>query len=156
MYSEFDQSITEKIHEYIRHKEYVYENNGFKGKISREEAFLMREKEKSIKNRVTYSDFCKIILDFALNGQEEYLKTFVAVFKTVDADENGVLDEKEFRKLVSKLNIGLTGGDCDRFLQILDPFDNQQITFSDIVGLFSTELFPGENFTIMQNLSELE
>ena len=127
-----------------------------KGKITREEALILREKEKSLKNRINYAEFVDCLLDFQLKGHEEYLKKFVKLFKKIDSNSDGVINEIEFKRLISGLRIGSNNEYCNRLLQIIDPFDNQKITFSECVTLFSSELVPGENIPIMKKLSEIE
>jgi len=51
---------------------------------------LMNEKEKPV---IEYFIFQKIILDFQLKSHEKFLKNFVAYFRLVDKDLNGIIDE---------------------------------------------------------------
>lgn len=124
-----------------------------KGKVSREEAIIQREKERGLRNRILYSEFVNFLLDFQLHGHQKFLSNFVKVFKKVDMDSDGILNEKEFTKLLATVNLGFNESDCNRLLQLIDPFDNQNITFSECVALFSTELVPVENVPIMQKIS---
>jgi Ca2+-binding EF-hand superfamily protein len=49
-----------------------------------------------------------VILDFQMKSHERYLKKFIMHFKQVDHDSNGILDESEFRQLLSNVNIGVS------------------------------------------------
>ena len=51
------------------------------------------------------------------------------------------------------MDLGFSEDDINRLLQIIDPYDNQQITFSEGVALFSTELIPVEGVAVMKKLS---
>lgn len=124
-----------------------------KNRVSREEAILMREKEKTLKHRVSFVEFVNTLLNFQLRGHIKYLSKFVQSFKKVDQNLDGVVNEDQFRALVEGFTFGFKEEDCYRLLQIIDPFDNQQITFSECVYLFSTELVPGQNHSVMDRLS---
>ena len=43
------------------------------------------------------------MLDFQLREHEKFLGYFIAQFKRVDSDRDGVLDESQFRELMSIL-----------------------------------------------------
>lgn len=64
------------------------------------------------------------------------------MFKSVDSDNNGTLSEPEFSELVRKMQICDSDGEINYFLQIVDPYNNQQIIFSEIVHLFSAHMVP--------------
>ena len=54
--------------------------------------------------KLLYTDFEKIILDFQLQEHEKFLKRFSEVFKQVDDTKRGVLDEDRFRSLLQMMN----------------------------------------------------
>ena len=154
MYDEEDSLVLiESIAGIIKKKQHL---NGLpipKGKISREEAIILKEKEKALKTRILYSDFLKVLLDFQLNNHEKFLNKFIQIFRKVDNDADGIINEQEFRKLIILMDLGFSEDDINRLLQIIDPYDNQQITFSEGVALFSTELIPVEGVAVMKKLS---
>ena len=82
-----------------------------------------------------------------------FLEKFLNLFKVVDFDSDGIINEAEFQDLVSGMDLGFAEEDIDRLLQVIDPYDNQQITFSEAVALFSTELIPVENVAVLKKLS---
>eukprot|EP00361_Fabrea_salina_P007195 CAMPEP_0202436234 /NCGR_PEP_ID=MMETSP1345-20130828/23719_1 /ASSEMBLY_ACC=CAM_ASM_000843 /TAXON_ID=342563 /ORGANISM="Fabrea Fabrea salina" /LENGTH=648 /DNA_ID=CAMNT_0049049547 /DNA_START=411 /DNA_END=2357 /DNA_ORIENTATION=+ len=140
MYNENDSTlIISVIKEVIENKNYPSDLPTPKGKLTRGEALQRREKEKALRGRIAYSDFLKILLDFQLKGHEKFLSEFLTVFREVDQETKGALNEKQFREIVQKMDLGLEESDLMRLLQIIDPYDNQQITFSECVALFSTE-----------------
>jgi Ca2+-binding EF-hand superfamily protein len=67
------------------------------------------------------------------------LINFIEKFKQVDTDQNGIVDEVEFRKLIKVIDSqNEMGIKIDVLLDILDPFSNDIITFSSIVTLLSS------------------
>ena len=90
--------------------------------------------------RVTYQAFLKTLLDFQLQGHEVFLAKFIRTFRRVDADKNGIVNEAEFRDLVTSLRPDKTEHDLMVLLNVADPYNNQQITFSEAVSVLSTEL----------------
>ena len=87
------------------------------------------------------------MLDFQLREHEKFLSYFIQLFKRVDGDRDGILDENQFRNLM--LSIGFTGdatssadfqeARIEKFLNDIDPYSNQKITFSECVQLLSSE-----------------
>jgi Ca2+-binding EF-hand superfamily protein len=71
-----------------------------------------------------------------LKQHENYLKAFTKIFRKIDKDNDGVLNEQEFMKLVEK-EFGqyfvCSKDEISYFLQELDPFNTQKITFSQMV-----------------------
>ena len=60
----------------------------------------MNRQSISRKAPVLYSDFEKIILDFQLLQHEQFLQKFTDLYKSVDRDTDGVIDEEEFKELI--------------------------------------------------------
>lgn len=97
---------------------------------------MLKEQEKK---RIKYVAFQKIILDFQLKSHENFLINFIEKFKQVDSDQNGIVDESEFRRLIKIIDSqNEMGIKIDVLLDILDPFSNDIITFSSIVTLLSS------------------
>ncbi|CAD8151655.1 unnamed protein product [Paramecium octaurelia] len=120
-------------------------------RMTREEQFqIVNEKDKS---KIEFSIFQKVILDFQMKSHEKYLSKFILHFKQQDQDQNGIIDENEFRQLIADLNMGTNDFDIQRYLNKIDPYNNQQITFSQCVQLFSQEQAPGTNVPIIQKIS---
>ena len=91
--------------------------------------------------KVFFSTFLRTLMDFQLRQHEAYLRTFTRLFRKVDSDNDGVLNEQEFTALIEK-ELGVLGikDDTAYFLQVLDPFNTQRITFSELVQLFSAHM----------------
>lgn len=101
-------------------------------------------------------EFIKGILDFQLQEHERFLGEFNQLFKQVDQDHNGVINEGEFRELIVSMNVVVanptgTNGEIDTLLRVIDPFNNQQMTYSEVVQLLSNQLVPQQNFNQIQN-----
>lgn len=51
-------------------------------------------------SKLKFAVFLKCVLDFQLKEHEKFLAYFVAMYKKVDVDRDGILDENEFRNLM--------------------------------------------------------
>jgi Ca2+-binding EF-hand superfamily protein len=60
----------------------------------------------------------------------------------VDIDNNGIINEDEFRELVAKMNVIEREEEVQYLLQLVDPYNNQKMTFSEIVHLLSSHMVP--------------
>ncbi|CAD8081062.1 unnamed protein product [Paramecium sonneborni] len=148
MYNNQDDSelILKKLKQY-----FIQPTKQVEKRMTREEQFqIVNEKEKS---KIEFSIFQKVILDFQMKSHEKYLSKFIQHFRQLDQDQNGIIDENEFRQLITDLNIGSNDFDIQRYLNKIDPYNNQQITFSQCVQLFSQEQAPGTNAPIIQKIS---
>lgn len=106
--------------------------------MSREEqARLLADLEKQ-RPSVDFASFCKVILDFQLRSHEKFLKTFIAHFRSVDQDQNGIINEPEFKDLVRIIESYSIPLDANKLLMTVDPYSYQNITFSQCVALFSS------------------
>lgn len=87
-----------------------------------------------------YSEFLRILLDFQLEGHERFLSKFVRIFKQFDTDRNGVVNEFEFRQILKSIDSGKSDEEANALLDLIDPHNNQLITFSECVTFLSSEL----------------
>ena len=71
--------------------------------------------------RLSFSEFVLVILSFQLSKHEEFLDGFLQLFRSVDEDKDGVLDEAQFILLIEKMQIGLDEEQTQQFLEYLDP-----------------------------------
>lgn len=55
--------------------------------------------------KLSYNDFQKTILDFQLQEHEKFLYRFTQIFKEVDNDNNGIINEDDFRDLMAKMTV---------------------------------------------------
>ena len=66
--------------------------------------------------KVLFSDFQRNILDFQMREHERYLCTFSYHFRLVDKDNDGVLNEDEFRQLIDSIPIIVSKEDVAYYL----------------------------------------
>jgi len=61
----------------------------------------------------------------------------------VDQDSNGVLSEEEFKVLLlDKMQVIDNMQEVHYLLKLVDPYNNQKMTYSEIVHLLSSHLVP--------------
>ena len=63
------------------------------------------------------------------------------MYKRVDQDNNGIINEDEFLNMLQSINIYKEdfNDQATRLLNIIDPYNKQYITFSETISLFSME-----------------
>lgn len=122
-----------------------------------------RKRNKSVQlNNVTnpkilFSELLSILNEFILDEHEKFLSKFLALFRQIDLDHDGVISNQEFVDLYTRMNLKISNITSDRaaqdqsfkqnldqetnnFLDILDPYQCDKITFSDVVKLFSSQI----------------
>ena len=140
--SEDAKIIEEKVNEVIQ-KKFFKSKLDTDRKLTREEIIqISRMKEEY---NIPLKDLVKILHEFQIKLRENYLKNFVVLFKNVDKDNNGIINEEEFVSLLYNMNI--FGEQLKvkivELLTEIDPYNNKQITFSECVNLFgSTPYYP--------------
>jgi len=95
--------------------------------------------------KLSYHDFQKTILDFQLQEHEKFLYRFTQLYKEVDGDNNGIINEDEFRELLSKMLVIEREEEVQYLLQLVDPYNNQKMTFSEVVHLLSSHMVPADD-----------
>ena len=110
-------------------------------KLSRVEKYniLLFSEDKNI----LYPDFIKIVLDNHIRFRDKQLKKFVDLFKSVDTNKDGIINEEQFSELVKKMEIfkeDEVENKIFQFLEKIDPFDSQKFTFSECISFFSSEM----------------
>jgi len=58
------------------------------------------------------------------------LVKLIEIFRQVDSDNNGIINEEEFRDLMDMTTISFSEVDLLKFLNEVDPYRLNQITFS--------------------------
>ena len=112
-------------------------------KLSREEKFKLIN-QKITNKKIFYKDFIKIILDCQIKFRDKQLKNFLFLFRKVDLDKDGIINENEFIQLIKSFdifNVNDIEKICYKFLEEIDPFENNFVTFSDCINFFSSELY---------------
>ena len=124
---------------------YVNTLNSHKKKLTREQIFFLNKNKEQL--NINYNDFIKLVSEHQIKSRENYLKNFVKLFRKYDKDLDGILNEEEFINLIKEIPYCQNNLDqfVFKFLSIIDPFNNQKITFSECVSLFSMELIYIDN-----------
>lgn len=116
-----------------------------KKKLTREEEEKFYTTNNS--NEIDYKNFIKIIIEYQIKSRENYLKNFVKIFKMIDINNYGILDENQFYKLIYGLQY--YGDDFEnqtgRLLFSIDPYNNKQVTFNECIILFIDEIIIDED-----------
>ena len=104
-------------------------------KLTREERQKMKNKKENV---IPFAEFQKIVLDFQLATHERYLKKFMTLFKKIDQDTNGIINENEFKQLIDEMRVCTNPEEVEHLLQVVDPFDHRQITVSECLSMLSS------------------
>ena len=84
-----------------------------------------------------------VLLDFSLHEHLKFLFKFTVLFKMEDSDGHGILSEEGFRNLLmARMQVVDTIEEVNFLLNHLDPYNNQKMTFSEVVHLLSSHLVP--------------
>ena len=134
--------LEEKVNDVIQ-KKFLKSKLDTERKLTREEIIQFSKMKEEY--NIPLKDLVKILHEFQIKLREKYLKNFVILFKNVDRDNNGIINEEEFVSLLYNMNI--FGEQLKmkivELLTHIDPYNNKQITFSECVNLFgSTPYYP--------------
>lgn len=68
-------------------------------------------------------------------SHENFLSKFIEIFKKVDKDQNGIIDENELTCMMALIdpNCEFCDIETDEILRALDPYQHSIITFSSCV-----------------------
>ena len=116
-------------------------------KLTREEIYNLNMLKEF--DSIYYNDFIELVCEYQIKMRENYLKNFVKLFKKVDKDNDGIINEKEFISLVKEIPYCQKNLDqyVVRFLAIIDPYNNKKITFNECIALFSSEIIDENNIS---------
>ena len=64
------------------------------------------------------------------------------LFKQVDTNLDGMVNEEEFRELLTRLQVLQRQEEIEFLLQSIDPYNNQRMTYSEVVHLLSSHMVP--------------
>ena len=141
-----------KINKEINNKkEIIMKNSKINGKYTREEYNKIIEEKQNECNSIQYDFLLDICLEYQIKLHIKYLKPFVNLFKSIDTDRDGILDEEQFIELIKNMEIFEEENIqkiIEEFLNNIDPYQNKHIIFSDIVEFFS-KINYNQNQTIM-------
>ena len=140
----------------IQRKNYI--NNMMKKKkseVTRDELELASKIKYSLK--ISYKEFENILIGYQITYREKYLSNLHKLFINFDEDILGVLNENGFKKLLNSIDFIQKKGlqYMKKLLNKIDPHSYNNITFTDIVNLFSEEIINDENGLTMNILDKL-
>ena len=106
---------------------------------------------------INYKEFVNILTGYQITYREKYLSNLHKLFVKCDEDSVGVLNENGFKKLLNSIDfIRKQGGDyMKKLLNKIDPHSYNNITFTEIVNLFSKEMLINEDGLTMNILDKL-
>ena len=119
------------------------------------------ESNKKYGNSISYQKFIQLVIDYQIKLRSIYLKNFNHIFKMLDTDHNGIIFDYEFVKLVEMANVYSTREEIEiktqMMLKELDKYGNKNITYNDIIELWSKEMtvdqITGEKLSLLDKLS---
>ena len=155
--------VYNKVFNFINEKNNVnekYFNENFKNYVDFNNNNYSREKIKQIintknTNSLLYLDLIDLLLDVQINLRDKYLKNFSSSFKEVDNDNNGILNENEFRKLIKNFNV-MMNLKIKKMLDKIDPNNLNIITYSDIIRVLGEVIIDDNKTSILDRISEIE
>ena len=106
---------------------------------------------------ISYKELENILIGYQITYREKYLSNLHKLFVNYDEDSVGVLNENGFKKLLNSIDFIQKEGIqyMKKLLNKIDPHLYNNITFSDIVNLFSEEIIKDESGLTMNILDKL-
>lgn len=155
--------VYNKVFNFINEKNNVnekYFNENFKNYVDFSDNNYSREKIKQIintknTNSLLHLDLIDLLLDVQINLRNKYLKNLSSSFKEVDNDNNGILNENEFRKLIKNFNV-MMNLKIKKMLDKIDPNNLNIITYSDIIRVLGEVIIDDNKTSILDRISEIE
>ena len=107
---------------------------------------------------ISYKEFEHILTEYQISYRDKYLKSFVTIFQKYDTDRNGVIDEDQFKEMMSTIRCVHSKGEkyIKMLLEKIDPYNFKRITFSECVTLFSVETMTDNNSSNKNNITMLD
>ena len=126
-----------------------------KSQVTRDDLEFANRKKFPFK--INYKEFVNILTGYQITYREKYLSNLHKLFVKYDEDSVGVLNENGFKKLLNSIDfIRKQGGDyMKKLLNKIDPHSYNNITFTEIVNLFSKEMLINEDGLTMNILDKL-
>jgi hypothetical protein len=126
-----------------------------KSQVTRDDLELASKIKFSMK--ISYKEFENILIGYQITYREKYLSNLHKLFVKSDEESVGVLNEDGFKKLMNSIDfIQKEGMDyMKKLLNKIDPYSYNNITFTDIVNLFSEEMLSDESGLTMNLLDKL-
>jgi hypothetical protein len=88
--------------------------------------------------RITIEEVECLLLEYVLAKHDIAINRFIGVFRQINKTGSGTFNHYEFKELLKYLNLELPNKTFNRMIEILDPYKNEKIIFSDCLSLFET------------------
>ena len=126
-----------------------------KSQVTRDDLEFANKKKFPFK--INYKEFVNILTGYQITYREKYLSNLHKLFVKCDEESVGVLNEKGFKKLLNSIDfVQKQGRDyMKKLLNKIDPHSYNNITFTEIVDLFSKEMVINEDGLTMNILDKL-
>ena len=126
-----------------------------KSQVTRDDLEFANRKKFPFK--INYKEFVNILTGYQITYREKYLSNLHKLFVKCDEESVGVLNEKGFKKLLNSIEfIQKQGRDyMKKLLNKIDPHSYNNITFTEIVDLFSKEMVINKDGLTMNILDKL-
>ena len=126
-----------------------------KSQVTRDDLELASKIKFSMK--ISYKEFENILIGYQITYREKYLSNLHKLFVKCDEESVGVLNEDGFKKLMNSIDFIQKEGMeyMKKLLNKIDPYSYNNITFTDIVNLFSEEMLSDESGLTMNLLDKL-
>ena len=146
----------------ISDKNDIEKKNYIKNLMSKKKSQVTREdfdfaNKKKLPLKICYKEFVNILTGYQITYREKYLSNLHKLFIKCDEECVGVLNENEFKKLLNSIDfIQKLGNEYSKkLLYKIDPHSYNNITFTEIVNLFSKEMVIDEEGLTMSILDKL-
>ena len=77
---------------------------------------------------LTLTELENVLFENEIMKRQKKLSKFAALFKKIDTDRNGIVNQEEFNQILAQMKVNLN---IERIMSTLDPNDTHQLTFSD-------------------------
>ena len=126
-----------------------------KSQVTRDDFELANKKKLPLK--ISYKEFVNILTGYQITYREKYLSNLHKLFVKCDEESVGVLKENGFKKLLNSIDFIQKQGSLymKKLLNKIDPHSYNNITFTDIVTLFSKEMVIDDDGLAMNILDKL-
>ena len=126
-----------------------------KSEVTRDDLEAANKKKFALK--ISYKEFVNILTGYQISYREKYLSNLHKLFIKCDGEFIGVLNENGFKKLLYSIDFIKNQGKeyMKKLLNKIDPHSYNNITFTDIVNLFSKEMVINEDGLTMNILDKL-
>ena len=163
IYNEEEYKILIKyIYNKISDKNDIEKKNYIKNLMSKKKSKVTRDdfesaNKKKLPMKISYKEFVNILTGYQITYREKYLSNLHKLFIKCDEECVGVLNENGFKKLLNSIDfIQKLGAEyCQKLLNKIDPHSYNNITFTEIVNLFTKEMIVDEEGLTMNILDKL-